>query len=285
MKDREVIANRVEAIRQAQTTITEEDKQLALEDFRKETAILRRMRHPNIVMLLAYSQTADVEVMISEICRCSLLDVFKANYISNSQLPKKTQIIYAQQLAQGMNHLHKSRPPVIHRDLKPANLLIDFSGTLKIADFGLAKIRPDPEQTSDEAFLMTGETGSYRFMAPEVFRHEGYTETVDVYSYAMIFYYMILGYPPWPGLSGLDAVTKAAIDGERPAVPRNVDERLAGLMCRCWDEGPGSRPPFGEILESLREYSHDVFKTDDTEVQVSRSSRERKCGPGFCVVS
>jgi len=284
-KDKDRIANRVEAIKQAQVAITDEEKELALEDFRKETAILRRMRHPNIVMLLAYSQTADVEVMISEICRCSLLDVFKANYISNAQLPKKTQIIYAQQLAQGMNHLHKSRPPVIHRDLKPANLLIDFSGTLKIADFGLAKIRPNPEQTSDEAFLMTGETGSYRFMAPEVFRHEGYTETVDVYSYAMIFYYMILGHPPWPGLSGLDAVTKAALDGERPRVPRNVDARLARLMCICWDEEPGARPPFGTILEILREYSHEVFKTDDTEVQVSRSSRERKCGPGFCVVS
>ena len=285
MKDKDRIANRVEAIRQTMTAITDEEKEEALEDFRMETAILRRMRHPNIVMLLAYSQTADVEVMISEICRCSLLDVFRANSISNSQLPKRTQIVYAQQLAQGMNHLHKSRPPVIHRDLKPANLLIDFTGTLKIADFGLAKIRPDPEQTQDEAFLMTGETGSYRFMAPEVFRHEGYTETVDVYSYAMIFYYMILGYPPWSGLSGLDAVTKAAVDGERPVVPRNVDGRLADLIRRCWDEEPGARPTFGTILECLAQYSHDVFKTDDTEVQVSRGSRERKCGPGFCVVS
>ena len=51
---------------------------------------------------------------------------------------------------------------------KPANLLIDYSGVLKISDFGLAKIRPDPTKTEEEAFVMTGETGSYRFMAPEV---------------------------------------------------------------------------------------------------------------------
>jgi len=171
------IADRVEAISQAR--ITDEEKELALEDFRKETAIMRRLRHPNIVMMLAYSHTDDVEVMISEICRCSLLDIFRANSINNTHLPKRTQIIYAQQLAAGMNHLHKSRPPIIHRDLKPANLLIDFSGTLKIADFGLAKIRPNPEQNEVEAFQMTGETGSYRFMAPEVFRHEEYSETVD----------------------------------------------------------------------------------------------------------
>merc|ERR1719491_1894282 len=116
-----------------------------------------------------------------------------------------------------MNHLHKCRPPIIHRDLKPANLLVDFNGTLKITDFGLAKIRANPEQ--DEVFRMTGETGSYRFMAPEVFRHEGYCQTVDVYSYAMIFYYLLRSTPPWAGLSGLDAVKKAAVDGERPLIP------------------------------------------------------------------
>jgi len=167
MNNKDRIANRVEAIKQ--TAITEEEKQMALEDFRRETSIMRRLRHPNIVMMLAYSHSDDVEVMISEICRCSLLDIFKANNLSNSQIPKRTQIVYAQQLAQGMNHLHKSRPPIIHRDLKPANLLIDFSGTLKIADFGLAKIRPSSVQNETEAFMMTGETGSYRFMAPEVF--------------------------------------------------------------------------------------------------------------------
>ncbi|EED90828.1 predicted protein, partial [Thalassiosira pseudonana CCMP1335] len=219
--------------------------------FRRETAIMRRLRHPNIVMMLAYSNSEDVEVMISEIMRCSLLDIFKANSISGSSIPKRTQLIYAQQLAQGMNHLHKSRPPIIHRDLKPANLLIDFSGTLKIADFGLAKIRPNPETNEQEAFMMTGETGSYRFMAPEVFRHEEYTETVDVYSYAMIFYYMLRGIPPWSGLSGVDAATKAAVDGDRPFIPRYVDERLATLLKRCWDENPRARPSFEEIVRSL----------------------------------
>ncbi|KAL7551792.1 hypothetical protein ACHAWF_014983 [Thalassiosira exigua] len=280
MKDVDRIKQRVEAIKQ--TSITEEEKQLALEDFRRETAILRRLRHPNVVMMLAYSHTEDVEVMISEICRCSLLDIFKANSLSNSRIPKRTQVRYAQQLAQGMNHLHKSRPPIIHRDLKPANLLVDFNGTLKIADFGLAKIRPNPEHTEEQTFLMTGETGSYRFMAPEVFRHEEYTETVDVYSYAMIFYYMLVGAPPWRGLSGLDAVTKAAVDGERPLIPRNVDERLSTLLKGCWDEDPRGRPSFEEIIARLNDYSRDVFKTKDGEVQTSVSGHDVKCG---CVIS
>lgn len=281
VRNQDRVSQRMEEMKQA--AITEEEKELALEDFRKETAIMRRLRHPNIVMMLAYSNTEDVEVMISEICRCSLLDIFRANAINNSHLPKRTQIIYAQQLAAGMNHLHKSRPPIIHRDLKPANLLVDFSGTLKIADFGLAKIRPNPEQNEVEAFQMTGETGSYRFMAPEVFRHEEYSETVDVYSYAMIFYYMLRSIPPWSGLSGVDAATKAAVDGERPLIPRDVDERISTLLKRCWDENPKGRPGFDEIITSLTIYSHDVFKTDNDNPDWE--SNNGKCMQGGCVIS
>ena len=276
------IKNRIEAIQQ--TAITEDEKEMALEDFRQEILFMRRLRHPNIVMMLGYSFSDNVEVMISEICRCSLLDVFKANKISNWQIPKRTQIVYAQQLAQGMNYLHKGRPPIIHRDLKPANLLLDFSGTLKIADFGLATIRRNPNQNQTEAFMMTGETGSYRFMAPEVFRHEVYTESVDVYSYSMIFYQILLGIAPWAALSGLDAVTKAAVDGERPLIPRNVDGRLSTLLRRCWDENPRARPSFEEIITRLSAYSHDVFKSNDKDVHMMANilDHESKCG---CVIS
>jgi serine/threonine protein kinase len=92
-------------------------------------------------------------------------------------MPKSKAIKYARQFAMGMNYLHLCSPPIIHRDLKPANLLLDFSDTLKVADFGLAKLRPLPKSGASnggasEPFVMTGETGSYRFMAPEVFRHE-----------------------------------------------------------------------------------------------------------------
>ena len=234
--------------------MTENEIQEALEDFRKEMAILSNLRHPNICMLLAYSTTTHLEIMISELMKCSLLDVFKANIVNRTTLSNRTKIAYAQQLAQGMNYLHGF--PIIHRDLKPANLLIDHSGCLKIADFGLAKIRPSPKsQNEQDQFTMTGETGSYRFMAPEVFRHESYNERVDVYSFAMILYNILNGKPPWPTINGLKAVQKASREGERPVLQRNWDLRLCNLLKQCWDEAPSNRPSFQVILEILSQYS------------------------------
>lgn len=235
--------------------LPEEDKQKALADFRTEISILKSLRHPNIVLLLAYSTTKDLEVMISELMRCSLLDIFKAHIINGTKMKMKDKLAYAVQLAQGMHYLHTCKPVIIHRDLKPANLLIDHSGVLKVADFGLSKIRPDPKKNEKDTFMMTGETGSYRFMAPEIYRHLSYNETVDVYSYGMILFYLLDGKPPWSTLNGLVAARKASYEGDRPTIPRSWDNRIQTLLQDCWDENPSARPSFLRILQILRLHS------------------------------
>ena len=92
-------------------------------------------------------------------------------------------------------------------------------------------------------------------MAPEVYRHEDYSETVDIYSYGMILYYLLSGRPPWATMNGLMAVERAANEGDRPNVPRDWDERLSKLLQQCWDENPQARPSFSQILEVLNAYS------------------------------
>ena len=88
-----------------------------------------------------------------------------------------------------------------------------------------------------------------------MFRHEDYSETVDVYSYAMILFYLLDGKPPWPYMNGLEAVRLASEEGDRPIIPRNWDQRLSGLLMECWDENPSARPPFQSTLEALNKYS------------------------------
>lgn len=262
--------------------LPEEEKQEALADFRQEIAVLKGLRHPHIVLLLAYSTTTNYEVMISELMKCSLLDVFKSHMVQGTRLSKQRQIIYATQIALGMNYLHTCNPPIIHRDLKPANLLIDHSGVLKISDFGLSKIRPDPAKKETDQFQMTGETGSYRFMAPEVFRREYYTEVVDIYSFAMILFYLLVGRPPWPTLPGLTAVKRASEAGDRPNIPRDLDARLQTLLKECWDENPSLRPPFQRIIEILTTYNQDVFKQSANDV--ARAKEDDIVPPSCCSI-
>jgi len=114
-------------------------------------------------------------------------------------------------------------------------------------------------------------------MAPEVYRHEEYDETVDVYSFAMIFFYLLIGRPPWPTLPGLEAVRKAALEGDRPNIPRDVDVRLQSLLKDAWDDNPKVRPPFSKISTALAAYNKDVFKTDTNAIASAEDDARCKC--------
>jgi serine/threonine protein kinase len=93
------------------------DKDQAIADFRQEISVLKQLRHPNIVLLLAYSTTENYECLISELMKCSLLDVFKSHIVQGTKMKHKTQIVYATHLSRGMTYLHSCKPPIIHRDL------------------------------------------------------------------------------------------------------------------------------------------------------------------------
>lgn len=245
-----------------------EERKVALRDLRIEMALLRQLRHPNICMLLGVCLQLGRETMLSELMRCSMDDVLKT-FHEGDPMPRARAVRYATHFAQGMNYLHLCKPPIIHRDLKPANLLLDFSDTLKVGDFGLAKLRPwrqggggggiegtggdscEPAKHHDG--IMTAETGTYRYMAPEVARHEAYSEKVDVYSFALVFYYMLYGSEPWPTHSGVAAAFAAAMELSRPLVPRFWDSRLASLLKDSWAADALVRPSFKQVLSRLDE--------------------------------
>jgi len=260
------------------------ERDAALADLKTEIGLLGQLRHPNICLLLGYSLANGREVMISELMKCSLLDVLKTVHVSGVALSTHRCLRYAIQFAQGMNYLHTCKPFIVHRDLKPANLLLDFSDTLKVADFGLAKLRPISHGDLDESYVMTGETGSYRFMAPEVFRHEAYGRPVDVYSFAMITYNMLVGEPPWPELPGLEAAKAAALTSSRPDVPRHWDANLGTLLRSCWADAPRGRPSFMAVLEVLNEVFQSTVGTSFEDDLKGKSADTAAVGCGCLVM-
>lgn len=101
---------------------------------------------------------------------------------------------------------------------------------------------------------MTGETGSYMYMAPEVFNHEQYSLSVDVYAWAMIAYQAFEQQPPFPGKRPMEAA-QAALAGKRPPPPARVPSLLSNLVVAAWSADASQRPTFTTIVEVLSRFA------------------------------
>jgi serine/threonine protein kinase len=129
-----------------------------------------------------------------------------------------------------MNYLHLCS--IMHRDLKSGNVLIDSHGTAKISDFGLSCVL-DMGSSRD----LTAETGTYRWMAPEVIRHEPYSNKADVYSFGVVLWELLSRDQPFRGLTPIQGASPPS-----PAVDegsRLTDGLVSCVFC-CWTRQPRS---------------------------------------------
>ncbi|XP_063940585.1 serine/threonine-protein kinase VIK-like [Daucus carota subsp. sativus] len=150
-----------------------------------------------------------------------------------------------------MAYLHNEPNVIIHRDLKPRNVLLVNSSAdhLKVGDFGLSKLIK--VKNSHDVYQMTGETGSYRYMAPEVFKHRKYDKKVDVFSFAMILYEMLEGDAPLSHHEPYEAA-KYVSEGHRPMFrAKGYTQELRALTEQCWAADTNKRPSFLEVLKRL----------------------------------
>ncbi|XP_072093396.1 serine/threonine-protein kinase VIK isoform X2 [Arachis hypogaea] len=190
------------------------DDRLVIQDFRHEVNLLVKLRHPNVVQFLGAVTDRKPLMLITEYLRGGDLH----RYLKvKSSLSTSTAINFAMDIARGMAYLHSEPNVIIHRDLKPRNVLLvnSCADYLKVGDFGLSKLIK--VKSSHDVYKMTGETGSYRYMAPEVFKHRRYDKKVDVFSFAMILYEMLEGEPPFTNLEPYEGAKHVA-EGHRPII-------------------------------------------------------------------
>jgi serine/threonine protein kinase len=222
---------------------------MVVKDFRQEVELLVKLRHPNIVQFLGAVTRQPPLMLITEYLAGG--DLYELLWRKKEALPAPLIVKYSLDIARGMCYLHNGPNVIIHRDLKPRNVILDEAHELKVGDFGLSKLIK--VNHLPDVYKMTGETGSYRYMAPEVFLHEQYDKSVDVFSFAMVLYEMFEGAAPFEEEVAYDAAQLVADEDRRPEMKaKTYPLGMQELIQRCWSRNPKERPPFDTIVEELQ---------------------------------
>eukprot|EP00741_Cyanophora_paradoxa_P003087 tig00000663_g2996.t1 len=200
-----------------------------------------RSQHPNIVTFVGAYQDDKIRALVMEFLPG--LNMYQRLHGEKPKPPKRLEetLRMALDISRAIAFMHENG--FIHRDLKSSNLMTTDEGIVKLIDLGLSR-----DDAADGR--MTGETGSYRWAAPEVLRNEPYHRSADVFSFGIVMWEIITGDLPYGRLTPLEAAMGVATKGVRPSKlkpGKNVNEELIALIEQCWAERPDERPPMSEV--------------------------------------
>lgn len=215
-----------------------------LEEFKSEVRIMKKVRHPNVVLFMgAVTRPPNLSIISEFLHRGSL---YRLLHRPNNQLDERRRLRMALDAARGMNYLHNCNPVIVHRDLKSPNLLVDKNWVVKVCDFGLSRMKHSTYLSSRSA------AGTAEWMAPEVLRNEPSDEKCDVYSFGVILWELSTLQQPWGGMNPMQVVGAVGFQHRRLDIPDNVDPVVADIIKKCWQTDPKLRPTFAEIMAALK---------------------------------
>ncbi|KAL8136326.1 hypothetical protein V2J09_002327 [Rumex salicifolius] len=235
----------------------------ALAEFKREVRIMRRLRHPNVVMFMgAITRPPNLSIISEYLPRGSL---YRIIHRPNCQIDEKRRLRMALDVARGMNCLHTSRPTIVHRDLKSPNLLVDKNWTVKVCDFGLSRLKHN-------TFLSSKSTaGTPEWMAPEVLRNEPSNEKCDIYSFGVILWELATLRQPWSGMNPMQVVGAVGFQDRRLEIPKEIDPLVARIIWECWQTDPNLRPSFAQLCVALKPLRHLKIQSLSVDQQSSMS--------------
>ncbi|PIN01419.1 Tyrosine kinase [Handroanthus impetiginosus] len=224
--------------------------------FAQEVDTLSKQRHPFVLQLMgACLDPPENCWIVTEFLSTNLKDWLHGPGKRQKERtiplpPLKDRIGKASEIAQAMQYLHESKPKILHRDLKPSNVFMDDALHVRVADFGHARYLIDGEKA------LTGETGTFVYMAPEVIRCGPYDEKCDVYSFGILLNELMTGEYPYidTDYGPSKIALEVAENGLRPTIAKLDDqmELVIQVIKQAWDQEPSARPNFGDITPTLR---------------------------------
>ncbi|AES97782.1 putative mitogen-activated protein kinase kinase kinase STE-STE11 family [Medicago truncatula] len=201
-----------------------------------EIALLSQFEHENIVRYIGTEMDeSNLYIFIEFVTKGSLLSLYRRYKLRDSQVSA-----YTRQILHGLKYLHDRN--VVHRDIKCANILVDANGSVKVADFGLAKAIKLNDVKSCQ--------GTPFWMAPEVVRGKvkGYGLPADIWSLGCTVLEMLTGQVPYSPMERISAMFRIG-KGELPPVPDTLSRDARDFILQCLKVNPDDRPTAAQLLD------------------------------------
>jgi serine/threonine protein kinase/formylglycine-generating enzyme required for sulfatase activity len=248
------------------------------ERFLREVVSAAALEHPNVVR--AYSAEEFGQHMLFEMEFVDGSDLGKV-VKSKGPLPVVFAVNYIKQAAQALQHgMLKS---LVHRDIKPCNLMLTRAGSVKVADFGLAKFSRETDKSRGRSLTgMNAMMGTPDYMAPEQARNAKTADIrADIYSLGCTFYYLLTGQPPFAGESIADLIFRHWEEPRpdvcvlRNDVPAGLSQHIQRMMAK----EPGDRPQTPkEVADWLVKFPTEPTKkgtVEKSKVETSVDAKEK----------
>ena len=245
--------------------------------FHAESQAVAMLSHPNIVSVYDVATSDDADYIVME-----LIDgiTLKQYMEKKGVLNWKETLHFAIQIGKALEHAHSRG--IVHRDIKPHNVMVLKNGSVKVTDFGIARVMSKSNSLTKEAL------GSVHYISPEQAKGGHVDNRSDLYSLGVVMYEMMAGRPPYDGESPV-AVAIQHINGkaQNPSVWNpNIPGGLEQIIMRAMEKEPAKRyPTAGAMLYDMDEFrknpsilfDYNNPETDmDAAAKLSDHAREEK---------
>ena len=227
----------------------------SLRRFDREARAAASLNHPHIVTIHSIEHVGEVHLIVMELVDGQTLD----RVIPGGGLSLEKLMGFAEGLADGVAAAHEKG--IIHRDLKPGNIMVDRRGSIKILDFGIAKLTDlvdpgaldleSPTYWETEAGMVIG---TVPYMSPEQLLGKKVDCRTDIFSLGVVFYQMATGQRPFHGESRAELASAILRDKPKAIIELRADlpRSLQGILERCLAKEVEDRCASAELCDAIQ---------------------------------
>ena len=242
--------------------------------FQREAQAIAMLNNPNIVRAYDIDEERGLHFLVME-----YIDGVSLQWLVEARGPLSVPrgVNYIAQAASGLQHAGERG--LVHRDVKPSNLMLDWTGTIKLLDLGLARfVRADSLQGMGNG--LTGQTvlGTADYLAPEQARDSAVDIRADIYSLGAVAYFVLTGQPPFNGGNVATKLVRHQTEKPRPVsdLRPDIPDGVAAVVARMLAKHPGDRPQSpAQVVVALRDWLAEVPPPTEEEMPATRYSSHR----------